>query len=97
VHLSGVERDDLAVGPPHEEAAGTIDPRSDALAWLRLGRPVRVAGHGAVYARTYADVAPGDLLLYEDASRSLAVAVNSGDAAARLGVRAGDEVPLVPA
>jgi hypothetical protein len=71
-----------------------------ATAWLRLGRPVRVGTgggeHVAVYARTFADVAPGDLLVYEDASRSLAVAVNSGDAAGLLGIRSGDEVRLAP-
>jgi S-adenosyl-L-methionine hydrolase (adenosine-forming) len=65
---------------------------------LRLGDPVaartgsrRVRG---VVARTFSDVAPGMLLLYEDASGSLALAVNGGDAAALLGVRAGDEVRL---
>ena len=65
---------------------------------LRLGDPVaaragsrRVRG---VVARTFADVGPGTLLLYEDASGSLALAVNGGDAAALLGVRAGDEVRL---
>ena len=65
---------------------------------LRLGDPVaartgsrRVRG---VVARTFSDVAPGMLLLYEDAGGSLALAVNGGDAAALLGVRAGDEVRL---
>jgi S-adenosylmethionine hydrolase len=67
---------------------------------LRLGEPVaartgsrRVRG---VVARTFSDVGPGSLLLYEDASGSLALAVNGGDAAALLGVRAGDEVRLEP-
>jgi S-adenosyl-L-methionine hydrolase (adenosine-forming) len=65
---------------------------------LRLGDPVaartgsrRVRG---VVARTFSDVGPGTLLLYEDASGSLALAVNGGDTAALLGVRAGDEVRL---
>ena len=65
---------------------------------LKLGDPVaartgsrRVRG---VVARTFSDVGPGTLLLYEDASGSLALAVNGGDAAALLGVRAGDEVRL---
>ena len=65
---------------------------------LRLGDPVaartgsrRVRG---VVARTFSDVTPGTLLLYEDASGSLALAVNGGDAAALLGVRPGDEVRL---
>jgi S-adenosylmethionine hydrolase len=65
---------------------------------LRLGEPVaaragsrRVRG---IVARTFSDVGSGALLLYEDASGSLALAVNGGDAAALLGVRAGDEVRL---
>lgn len=65
---------------------------------LRLGDAVaaragsrRVRG---VVARTFADVAPGSLLLYEDAGGSLALAVNGGDAAALLGLRPGDEVRL---
>jgi S-adenosylmethionine hydrolase len=65
---------------------------------LRLGEPIaaragarRVRG---IVARTFSDVGPGALLLYEDASGALALAVNGGDAAALLGVRAGDEVRL---
>jgi S-adenosyl-L-methionine hydrolase (adenosine-forming) len=65
---------------------------------LKLGDQVaarsgsrRVRG---VVARTFSDVAPGALLLYEDAGGSLALAVNGGDAAALLGLRAGDEVRL---
>ncbi len=65
---------------------------------LKLGDPVaaragsrRVRG---VVARTFSDVAPGALLLYEDAGGALALAVNGGDAAALLGLRAGDEVRL---
>jgi S-adenosylmethionine hydrolase len=65
---------------------------------LRLGDAVsarvgsrRIRG---VVARTFSDVAPGALLLYEDAAGALALAVNGGDAAALLGVRSGDEVRL---
>ena len=65
---------------------------------LKLGDPVaaragsrRVRG---VVARTFSDVAAGGLLLYEDAGGALALAVNGGDAAALLGLRAGDEVRL---
>ena len=36
----------------------------------------------ATYAQTFADVTPGELLVYEDAYRTLALAVNRGDAAA---------------
>jgi S-adenosyl-L-methionine hydrolase (adenosine-forming) len=64
---------------------------------LRLGRPVRVGGHEATFARTFADLDPGALLVYEDAGRTLAIAVNSGDAAARLELAPGDQVRLAPA
>ncbi|HTX45719.1 MAG TPA: SAM-dependent chlorinase/fluorinase [Solirubrobacteraceae bacterium] len=46
------------------------------------------------YVRTFADVVPGELLLYEDADRSLAVAVNHGSAAELLGLAVGDELRI---
>ena len=65
---------------------------------LRLGRPltVDVAGetHDAIYARTFADVAEGGLLLYLDSSGSAALAVNRGSAADSLGLAPGDELGL---
>jgi S-adenosylmethionine hydrolase len=73
---------------------------ADALstAGLRLGERVSVRTGGrralGVVARTFADVRPRELLVYEDAGGALAVAVNGGDAAALLGVRAGDELRL---
>jgi hypothetical protein len=69
-----------------------------AAAGLRIGRPVEVSAQrgrlDATYARTFADVLPGDALVYEDAARTAAVAVNTGDAAATLRVRPGDEVTI---
>jgi S-adenosylmethionine hydrolase len=65
---------------------------------LRLGRPLTVeAGgetHDAVYARTFADVAEGGLLLYLDSSGSAALAVNRGSAAESLALGPGDELVL---
>jgi S-adenosylmethionine hydrolase len=61
---------------------------------LRLGRPVRVGEREATFARTFADVAPGALLVYEDPSRRLSLAVNGGDAQTEFGLRPGDEVRL---
>jgi len=65
---------------------------------LRLGDAVtaradarRVRG---VMARTFSDVDGGGLLVYEDAGGALALAVNGGNAALLLGLRAGDEVRL---
>jgi S-adenosylmethionine hydrolase len=77
----------LALDAGHAELADT---------GLVLGQPivVRLQRRRAtgVYARTFADVRRGALLLYEDAGGSLALAVNGGDAAALLGLRRGDEV-----
>jgi S-adenosylmethionine hydrolase len=50
----------------------------------------------ATYAQTFADVRPGELIVYEDAYRTLAVAINRGDAAATLGIRPDAEVRLRP-
>ncbi len=51
----------------------------------------------ATYAHTFADVPEGELLVYEDASWTLAVAVNRGDAATMLEIEPDAEVRLRPA
>jgi S-adenosylmethionine hydrolase len=75
----------------HEDLAGT---------GLTLGNPVEIEVGGERYlgtfAQTFADVAAGELLVYEDAYRSLAVAINRGDAAATLGLAPDAEVRLRP-
>lgn len=57
------------------------------------GTPVELAHGGgrwpAVAARTFGDAHAGDLILYEDSYRNVAVAVSGGSAAARLGVDEG--------
>lgn len=60
---------------------------------------VEVAGrvHAGRYASTFADVPPGDLLLYEDALKMAAIAVNRGSAAKQLGVRRDEELLVRPA
>ena len=67
---------------------------------LGLGREVELEIRGASktgrIAQTFADVGPGELLVYEDANRTLAIAVNRGDAAATLGIAVDDEVRLSP-
>jgi S-adenosylmethionine hydrolase len=55
-----------------------------------------VNGRGGLVVQTFADVRAGELLLYEDAWRSLALAVNRGDAAQLLGLARDDEVRLTP-
>ena len=63
---------------------------------IRLGDPIAVRRDTrrapGVFARTFADVERGGLLLYEDAGGSLAVAINGGDAGRLLGARPGDEL-----
>jgi S-adenosyl-L-methionine hydrolase (adenosine-forming) len=63
---------------------------------IRLGDPIAVRRDTrrapGVFARTFADVERGGLLLYEDAGGALAVAINGGDAGRLLGARTGDEL-----
>ena len=68
---------------------------------IRLGRPVELQVGArrftAWYAVTFADVREGELLVYEDAYRTLAVAVNRGNAARLLDLQAGGELRIRPA
>lgn len=59
---------------------------------------VRAGGsaHDATFVTAFAEVAPGELLVYEDSSRRLAIAINGGSAAESLRVGPGDEVTLAP-
>jgi S-adenosyl-L-methionine hydrolase (adenosine-forming) len=76
----------------HEQLASTF---------LRLGEQIAVeAGEHRItapFGRTFADVGAGAGILYEDSSRSLALAVNRGSAVERLGLAPDDEVVLSPA
>jgi S-adenosylmethionine hydrolase len=75
----------------HERLAGT---------GITLGGRVEVEAEGerytAIYAHTFADVDPGELIVYQDAYRTLALAINRGDAAGTLGLAADAEVRLRP-
>jgi len=63
---------------------------------LKLGDEVAVryggGTHRATFARTFADVHPGGLLLYKDGLGMLALAVNRGSAAELLGAGRHDEL-----
>jgi S-adenosyl-L-methionine hydrolase (adenosine-forming) len=48
----------------------------------------------AIAARTFGDARRGDLVLYEDAYRNIAVAMNRGNAAQMLGAREGTELRI---
>jgi S-adenosyl-L-methionine hydrolase (adenosine-forming) len=75
----------------HERLAGT---------GITLGGRVEIGAEGdtyvATYAQTFADVGPGELLVYQDAYRTLALAVNRGDAAGTLRLSPDAEVRLRP-
>jgi S-adenosyl-L-methionine hydrolase (adenosine-forming) len=60
---------------------------------------VRVGGraHRLVFAETFASVTAGELVLHEDSFGSMAVAVNRGRAAERLGAGPGDPVEIARA
>ncbi len=75
--------------------AGAEDAQA---AGLRPGKHLRVTAprrsDELLYARTFADVAEGEPLLYVDSSGALALAVNRGDAARRLDLEPGDRIAL---
>jgi S-adenosyl-L-methionine hydrolase (adenosine-forming) len=77
-----------------------VDHDSLAGSGITLGEAVEIEAGGerylGTYAQTFADVKPGELLVYEDAYRTLAVAINRGDAAGTLGLRPDAEVRLRP-
>lgn len=72
--------------------------RPDLLDRLPPGRAVAVSGAraegSAVRGRTFADVEPGELLLYIDSFGHPALAVREGSAAERLGLAPGDWVHI---
>jgi S-adenosylmethionine hydrolase len=91
-HVLTVDRfGNAALNVEHDQLAGT---------GIVLGGTVELEVGGerflATYARTFADVSPGELLVYQDAYRTLAVAINRGDAAATLALQPDAEVRLRP-
>ena len=81
----------VSLNVDHTQLAGT---------GITLGGTIEIETGGerylAKYAQTFADVTTGELLVYEDAYRTLAVAINRGDAASTLGLRPDAEVWLRP-
>ncbi len=81
----------VALNVTHGEVAGT---------GLRLGEAVdieakgmRINGH---FVSTFADVEPGAAIVYEDAYRTLAIAINRGSVAFEMDLATDDEVRLRP-
>jgi hypothetical protein len=81
----------VALDAGHEELAGS---------GIKLGEEIEVEVAGepylATFAQTFADVRAGELLLYEDSYRTLAIALNRGDAAATLQIGMDSEIRLRP-
>jgi len=79
-------------------AALDLSPDEAAQAGLGIGERLHVrsdvASAEAVYARTFADLEPGALLLYRSSRGAMGLAVNLGSAAEGLGVTGGDYVVL---
>ena len=91
-HVLVVDRfGNAALNVDHDDMAGTQ---------ITLGGTVEIEAAGerylATYAQTFADVRPGELIVYEDAYRTLAIAINRGDAAGTLVLRPDAEVSLRP-
>ncbi len=86
----------------HVDAFGNLSLIATAAdaddAGLEPGKGLRVRGprrsDEAVYALTFADAEPGAMVLLVDSARSLALAVNRGDASRTLDLAAGDRVLL---
>jgi S-adenosylmethionine hydrolase len=75
-----------------EEALGTLKP-GDRLE-LRLGGGDNRSPVWATWAKTFGRVAQGELLVFEDATGRLNIAVNQGSAAQQLELRANDRVSI---
>jgi S-adenosylmethionine hydrolase len=82
----------LILDATEEQLASIGSQLGDAVAVRHAG-----AAHTARYVTTFAEVAPGELLIYEDATRTVALAVNRGSAAEVLGVVPDDELLVRPA
>jgi S-adenosyl-L-methionine hydrolase (adenosine-forming) len=80
-----------------------LDGDAQDIAWVTAAGPVAVVSSAwdrpplaVSHGTTFADVSTGELVLYEDAHRRPAIAVNRGSAAERLGLGVGDELQIAP-
>jgi S-adenosylmethionine hydrolase len=92
-HALGSDRfGNVALNVSHEQIAGGP---------LRLGKALTVESTSgpvsAMFARSFEEVKEGEVLLYEDSFRILALAVNRGSAERLLDLKPDDEVVLRPA
>jgi S-adenosylmethionine hydrolase len=99
-----IAEDEIVAHAIHEDGYGNVTLNLDASMLgdgpLRPGDGLEVrAPDGrwdAVWARTFADVGPADVLLFEDASGALALAVSGGSAAGLMDLKPDSEVTLRP-
>ena len=99
-----ISGDEIVAHAIHEDGYGnvTLDVDASMLADgpIRPGDAMEVrAPDGrfeAVWARTFADVGPADVLLFEDSSGALALAVSGGSAAGLMNLVPDNEVTLRP-
>jgi S-adenosylmethionine hydrolase len=68
--------------------------QADVLPGLTVELELALERFYATTTRTYADAQAGDIILYEDAYRNVAIAINGGSAAELFGVSAGQEVRI---
>jgi S-adenosyl-L-methionine hydrolase (adenosine-forming) len=100
IPVAVIRGDGLELHVLHHDTFGNVllDGQIDELARLgvAVGDEVEIRASGAVHrasvARTFADVQPGGLLLYQDGLGMLALAVNRGSAAELLGLERDDEL-----
>lgn len=89
-HVVGVDRfGNLAL----DASRGRLDQIGVALAMEAVIEADGVYGT-ATLGRTFADVPPGAMLIYEDARESVALAINEGSAAQSLGLSLGDRLTV---
>jgi S-adenosyl-L-methionine hydrolase (adenosine-forming) len=68
--------------------------QADVLPGLTVELELALERFYATTARTFADARSGDIILYEDAYRNVAIAITGGSAAELFGVSAGQEVRI---
>jgi S-adenosylmethionine hydrolase len=91
IHVVHVDRfGNLALDLPPDD----LRRRGVKLADRVVLSPKRGVRLDVPFTRTFAEVAAGHLLLLEDSAGRLALAVNQGSAAERLGLRVGDDLRL---
>jgi S-adenosylmethionine hydrolase len=84
----------LAGGSEHLDQALTASDLGGGLRLEALDKRGASGSHPVRFARTFGGADPGTLLLYVDSSGHLAIGVNQGNAASRLGLATGERVRI---